>query len=49
VSPETFNRVTKVPVVLPSSISARAAAKKLESAPGAIVDEVLARLATIFE
>lgn len=83
VSPETFNRVTKVPVVLPITsggnfartagfavpltgagtrtagvvrcdqpraldIRARGG-KKLESVPSSIMDEVLARLAPIFE
>jgi mRNA-degrading endonuclease toxin of MazEF toxin-antitoxin module len=83
VSPEAFNRLTKVPVVLPITsggdfartagfavtlegagtkttgivrcdqpraldLSARSG-KKLESAPDAIMDEVLAKLATIFE
>ncbi len=83
VSPEAFNRVTKVPVVLPITsggdfartagfavtlegagtkttgivrcdqpraldLGARSG-KKLENAPAAIVDEVLAKLATIFE
>jgi mRNA-degrading endonuclease toxin of MazEF toxin-antitoxin module len=83
VSPEAFNRVTKVPVVLPITSGgnfARTAGfavpltgagikttgivrcdqpraldltarhgKKLESVPAAIIDEVLARLAPIFE
>jgi mRNA-degrading endonuclease toxin of MazEF toxin-antitoxin module len=83
VSPEAFNRVTKVPVVLPITSGgnfARTAGfavtlegagtkttgsvhcdqpraldlearngKKLESAPDSIINEVLARLATIFE
>lgn len=83
VSPEAFNRVTKVPVVLPITIGgnfARTAGfavtlegagtkttgivrcdqpraldlgarrgKKVERVPDAIVDEVLARLAPIFE
>jgi mRNA-degrading endonuclease toxin of MazEF toxin-antitoxin module len=83
VSPEAFNRVTKVPVVLPITSGgnfARTAGfavplsgagtktsgivrcdqphaldlgarggKKLESIPDAIMDEVLARLAPIFE
>ncbi|MGD0570540.1 MAG: type II toxin-antitoxin system PemK/MazF family toxin [Candidatus Sulfotelmatobacter sp.] len=83
VSPEPFNRITKVPVVLPITSGgnfARAAGfavplagagskttgiircdqpraldlaarggKKLESIPDAIMDEVLARLAPIFE
>jgi len=83
VSPEAFNRVTKVPVVVPIASGgslARTAGfavplaaagtkttgvvrcdqpraldlgarggKKLESVPGAIMDEVLARLAPIFE
>jgi mRNA-degrading endonuclease toxin of MazEF toxin-antitoxin module len=83
VSPEAFNRVTKVPVVLPITSGgnfARTAgfavtlegagtkttgiircdqpraldlgargAKKLESVPETIVDEVLARLTPIFE
>jgi mRNA-degrading endonuclease toxin of MazEF toxin-antitoxin module len=83
VSPEAFNRVTKVPVVLPitsggsfartagfavSLASARTKTigvvrcdqpraldlnarygRKLESVPEAIVDEVLAKLAPIFE
>ena len=83
VSPEAFNRVTKVPVVLPITSGgdfARTAGfavtlesagtkttgivrcdqpraldlgarygKKLENAPDAIVNEVLAKLATIFE
>jgi mRNA-degrading endonuclease toxin of MazEF toxin-antitoxin module len=83
VSPEAFNRVTKVPVVLPITSGgnfARTAGfavtlegagtkttgivrcdqpraldlgarrgKKVESVPDAIVDEVLARLAPIFE
>jgi mRNA-degrading endonuclease toxin of MazEF toxin-antitoxin module len=83
VSPETFNRVTKVPVVVPiraGGSSARTAgfaialegagtkttgiircdqpraldlgargAKKLESVPERIMDDVLARLAPIFE
>ncbi len=83
VSPEAFNRVTRVPVVLPitsGGSSARTAGfavplagagtrttgvvrcdqpraldlkarggKKMESVPGAIMDEVLARLAAIFE
>ena len=82
VSPEPFNRVTKVPVVLPitSGTFARMAGfavsltgartkttgivrcdqpraldlaalggKKLESIPDAIIAEVLARIATIFE
>ena len=83
VSPEAFNRVTKVPVVLPITsgggfartagfavtleragtkttgivrcdqpraldLGARSG-KKLEAAPEAIVDEVLAKLATILE
>ena len=83
VSPEAFNRVTRVPVVLPITsggsfartagfavslaeagtkttgvvrcdqpraldLGARAG-KKLESLPEALVDEVLARLAPIFE
>lgn len=83
VSPEAFNRVTKVPVVLPITSGgnfARTAGfavtlegagtkttgivrcdqpraldlgarggKKVESVPDALVDEVLARLAPIFE
>jgi mRNA-degrading endonuclease toxin of MazEF toxin-antitoxin module len=83
VSPEAFNRVTKVPVVVPITSGgsfARTAGfavpltaagtkttgvarcdqpraldlrarggKKLESVPDAIMDEVLARLAPIFE
>jgi len=83
VSPEVFNRVTKVPVVLPITSGesfARTAGfavslagagtrttgavrcdqpraldlgarhgRKLESVPGAIMSEVLARLVTIFE
>jgi len=83
VSPEAFNRVTKVPVVVPITSGgsfARTAGfavaledagtkttgvvrcdqpraldlgarggKRLESVPGAIVDEVLAKLAPIFE
>jgi len=83
VSPEAFNRVTRVPVVLPITSGgefARTAGfavmlagggtktagivrcdqpraldlgarggKKLETVPDAIVNEVLARLATIFE
>jgi mRNA-degrading endonuclease toxin of MazEF toxin-antitoxin module len=83
VSPEAFNRVTKVPVVLPitsggnfartagfavtlegagtkttgivhcdqpRALDLRASGgKKVESVPDAIVDEVLARLAPIFE
>jgi mRNA-degrading endonuclease toxin of MazEF toxin-antitoxin module len=83
VSPEAFNRLTKVPVVLPitsGGIFARTTGfavslsgagskttgivrcdrpraldlaarggKRLESIPDAIVDEVLARLAPIFE
>ncbi len=83
VSPDAFNRVTKVPVVLPITrggsfartagfavplsdagtqttgvvrcdqpraldLAARGG-KKLESVPDAIMDEVLARLAPIFE
>jgi len=83
VSPEAFNRVTKVPVVLPITsggsfartagfavplagagtqtigvvrcdqpraldLTARSG-RKLESVPDAIIDEVLARLAAIFE
>ena len=83
VSPDAFNRVTKVPVVLPITsggsfartagfavplsgagtqttgvvrcdqpraldIAARGG-KKLESVPDAIMDEVLAKLAPIFE
>jgi mRNA-degrading endonuclease toxin of MazEF toxin-antitoxin module len=81
VSPEAFNRVTKVPVVLPITsggnfartagfavsltgtkttgvvrcdqpraldLGARSG-KKLEAVPDAIVDDVLARLAAIFE
>ncbi len=83
VSPEAFNRLTKVPVVLPITsggnfartagfavplsgagtkttgvvrcdqpraldLAARGG-KKLESVPDAIIDEVLARLAPIFE
>ncbi|MHB8217206.1 MAG: type II toxin-antitoxin system PemK/MazF family toxin [Candidatus Sulfotelmatobacter sp.] len=81
VSPEPFNRITKVPVVLPITsggnfartagfavplsetkttgiircdqpraldLAARGG-KKLESIPGAIMAEVLARLAPIFE
>ena len=83
VSPEVFNRVTKVPVVVPITsrgnfarmagfavslegagtrttgvvrcdqpraldLAARLG-KKLESVPPAIIDEVLARLAPIFE
>jgi mRNA-degrading endonuclease toxin of MazEF toxin-antitoxin module len=83
VSPDAFNRVTKVPVVVPVTSGgsfARTAGfavplggagtlttgnircdqpraldmaarggRKLESVPNAIIDEVLARLATIFE
>ena len=83
VSPETFNKVTKVPVVLPITTGgdfARTAGfavslsgagtkttgvvrcdqpraldlrarlgKKFESAPETLVDEVLAKLAPIFE
>jgi mRNA-degrading endonuclease toxin of MazEF toxin-antitoxin module len=83
VSPEAFNRVTKVPVVLPITGGGRFArtagfavtldgagtktsgvvrcdqpraldlrargAKKLEKVPDPIMDEVLARLAPIFE
>ena len=83
VSPEAFNRVTKVPVVLPITSGgsfARTAGfavpltgagtkttgivrcdqpraldlaarrgRKLESVPDALIDEVLARLAPIFE
>ena len=83
VSPEAFNKVTKVPVVLPittggdfartagfavlltgsgtkttgvvrcdqpRALDVRArSGKKLESAPDAVVDEVLAKLAPIFE
>jgi mRNA-degrading endonuclease toxin of MazEF toxin-antitoxin module len=83
VSPEAFNRITKVPVVLPITSSgnfartagfavnlegagtkttgvvrcdqpraldlAARAGKKLESVPDAIMEEVLARLAPIFE
>ncbi len=81
VSPEAFNRVTRVPVVLPITTGgsfARTAGfavklertkttgvircdqpraldlrarggRKLEAAPAAIVDEVLARLTPIFE
>jgi len=83
VSPEAFNRVTKVPVVLPITSGGNFArmagfavtlegagtkttgtircdqpraldfgargGKKLERVPDAIVDEVLARLAPIFE
>ena len=83
VSPETFNRVTKVPIVVPITsggnfartagfavaldnagtrttgivrcdqpraldLAARGG-KRLESVPDALVDEVLARLAPIFE
>jgi mRNA-degrading endonuclease toxin of MazEF toxin-antitoxin module len=83
VSPDAFNRVTKVPVVLPITsggdfartagfavtlegagtkttgivrcdqpraldLGARSG-KKMENAPDAIVNEVLAKLATIFE
>lgn len=83
VSPDAFNRVTKVPVVLPITsgggfartagfavplsgagtqttgivrcdqpraldLAARGG-ENLESVPGTIMDEVLARLATIFE
>jgi mRNA-degrading endonuclease toxin of MazEF toxin-antitoxin module len=83
VSPEAFNRVTKVPVVLPITsggsfartagfavtlegagtkttgivrcdqpraldLAARSG-RKLENAPDAIVDEVLAKVAVIFE
>jgi mRNA-degrading endonuclease toxin of MazEF toxin-antitoxin module len=83
ISPEAFNRVTKVPVVLPVTsggsfartagfavalaatgtkttgvvrcdqpraldLAARGG-KKLESVPEAIMDEVLAKVATIFE
>ena len=83
ISPEAFNRLTRVPVVLPITSGgsyARTAGfavpltgagtkttgvvrcdqpraldlaarrgKKLESVPGAIMDDVLARLAPIFE
>ena len=83
VSPEAFNQVTKVPVVLPITTGgnfartagfavsltgagtqtsgvvrcdqpraldlAARSGKKLESAPDAIVDEVLAKVAPIFE
>ncbi len=83
VSPEAFNRVTRVPVVLPITTGgsfARTAgfavslagagtqttgvvrcdqpravdlgargARRLETVPAAIMDEVLAKLATIFE
>ena len=83
VSPEAFNRVTKVPIVLPITSGGKFArmagfavlltgagtkttgivrcdqpraldlgargGKKLENVPDAIMDEVLARLAPIFE
>jgi mRNA-degrading endonuclease toxin of MazEF toxin-antitoxin module len=83
VSPEAFNRVTKVPVVLPITSGGRFArtagfavtlegagtkttgivrcdqlraldlaarsGRKLENVPDAIVDEVLAKVAVIFE
>ncbi|MBV9624736.1 MAG: type II toxin-antitoxin system PemK/MazF family toxin [Acidobacteria bacterium] len=83
VSPEAFNRVTKVPIVLPITSGGKLArmagfavllmgagtktagivrcdqpraldlgargGKKLENVPDAIMDEVLARLAPIFE
>lgn len=83
VSPEAFNRLTKVPVVLPITTGGQFArtagfavvltgagtktmgvircdqpraldlgarnGRKLESAPDAIMDEVLARVAPIFE
>jgi mRNA-degrading endonuclease toxin of MazEF toxin-antitoxin module len=83
VSPEAFNRVTRLPVILPITSGANFArtagfavslagagtkttgvvrcdqpqtldlaargGKKLESIPAAIMDEVLARLAPIFE
>ena len=83
VSPETFNRVTKLPVVLPITSGGNFArtggfavtlegtgtkttgvvrcdqpraldlgargGKKVESVPDSLVDEVLARLAPIFE
>lgn len=83
VSPEPFNRLTRVPVVLPITRGRRFArmagftvalsgaglkttgvvrcdqpraldlaargGKKLESVPGAMMDEVLARVATIFD
>jgi mRNA-degrading endonuclease toxin of MazEF toxin-antitoxin module len=83
VSPEAFNRVTKVPVVLPITSGGNFArmagfavpltdagtkttgivrcdqpraldlgargGRKLESVPGVVMDEVLARLAPIFE
>jgi mRNA-degrading endonuclease toxin of MazEF toxin-antitoxin module len=83
VSPESFNRVTKVPVVVPITSGGRFArtagfvvqltgarlkttgvvrcdqpraldlgarhGKMLEIVPGPLVDEVLAKLATIFE
>ncbi len=83
VSPEAFNRVTRVPVVLPITSGGRFArtagfavplagagtkttgvircdqpraldlgarnGKKLERVPGVIIDEVLAKLAPIFE
>jgi mRNA-degrading endonuclease toxin of MazEF toxin-antitoxin module len=83
VSPEAFNRVTKVPVVLPITSGGNFArmagfavtlagagtkttgivrcdqprafdlgargGKKLESVPDAVMDEVLARIAPIFE
>ena len=45
VSPEAFNRITKVPVVLPITSGGR----KLESIPDAIMSEVLARISPIFE
>lgn len=83
VSPEAFNRITKVPIVLPITSGGKFArmagfavlltgagtkttgivrcdqpraldlgargGKKLENVPDAIMDEVLARLAPIFE
>ena len=61
VSPTAFNRLTKAPVVLPITsgvircdqpraldLAARNG-RKLEKVPPAIMEEVLARLATLFE
>ena len=54
VSPDEFNRVTQVPVVLPITSggnfarTAGFAGRQLERVPPAIMEEVLAKLAPIF-
>ena len=51
VSPAEFNEATKLPVILPITTGGEFArrARKVDAVPEPIMDEVLAKVATLFE